>query len=300
LHPRRDDLLRTAFVAVALIFAALFLFMALTQPNYHAGIRFKPGNFHPNWWGELLVVMSLGAVLARQRLFFYGAVPFIFLSLIMLQSRGALLTSVIIVAFGILAREGWRCTLIIGAVMLFFVLPLMISVDLVFANGRIFSGVVSFVGNDVLLLNDPLRGLDSGISGRAEGYAIALERFNANPILGFGFGQSNKDVADELGTGLHNGHMALLIDLGVFMYAIILFIMLGALARAMLMREWLISGFILAFMFFIFFASRSINASVVPMTGWLMIAIAWVSPGRATAHSTAPLLRRTVSDGGAP
>lgn len=279
-HPQRDDVTRLAFGVVALAFAALFVMMMLTEPINKWG-RMRPGNLHPNWWGELFIVMTVGAALARPRWIFYGAVPLIFIGLYLVQARGALIATVIVVAFAILGREGFQRLILLSLAGLFLGLPALLVVDMLAFGGNFTTGIVDFLANDVLRLNDPRRGLGTGFTGRVDGYLVALAAFAQAPLLGVGFGLSN-EISLEAGAGtIHNGHLQLLLELGLLLYPFLFVIMVGAIIRSLILGHWLVLGTVLAYVFFVAFSPRSINLSALSMVGWFMIVYAWMLPAPA-------------------
>lgn len=277
LHPRRDDVTRMALGIAALALALLFIGMMLLEPVNKWG-RHMPGGLSPNMWGELCIVMTVGAALARPRWIFYGALPFIFIGLFLLQSRGALIATVILATFAILAREGFRRLVLIGLVAVFLGIPIVIAVDMLAFRGGFSSGIIDFVANDVLRLNDPRRGLGTGFTGRVDGYLVAWSAFTQNPLLGVGFGLGNEITLEENAGTIHNGHLQLLLELGLLLYPFIFIVMVGALLRSLILRCWLVSGMLLAFFFFIVFSPRSINISALSMVSWFMIVYAWLLP----------------------
>jgi hypothetical protein len=292
-HPRREALAAIAFGVLGLALAFLFVFMATTRPQFHWG-RWMPGGLHPNWWGELFLVMTITLVFVRpRRLIFYGALPLILVGLFLVQARGALLSTVIVIAFAILDREGLRRLLLIGAVGLTVLLPVVAAVDVLALEGRLVGGLVAFVANDVLLLNDPYRGVDSGLTGRDTGFVLALREFAGQPLTGAGFGLGNQDVRELAGGDIHNGHLALLLELGLVFYTIFFVIMFGALVRSFAQGHWGVFGAVLAYLAFVTLAPRSINLSVLSMIGWIMIIHAWLlPPARVVVADTAETARR--------
>jgi hypothetical protein len=73
--------------------------------------------------------------------------------------------------------------------------------------------------SELLLLDDPLRGLSSGISGRAENYAHFLPQLIEHPLIGFGF-----RMREEY-WGAHNGYLNVFLENGIFIgFLIILFV----------------------------------------------------------------------------
>ena len=168
-----------------------------------------------------------------------------------------------------------------------FALPLLyVLLDVVMGLG-IKQALVGFVAGDVLLLDDPRRGLDSGATGRADGWLVALRMFAEAPFLGAGLGVSSKQVEDITGSALHNGHLVLLGDLGVILYGIVSTVIVGALVRLAAGGDLRLLGLLLGYLIVLLVQPRSINVSVVPMLAWIVIAMAWLTPRRREPASSA-------------
>jgi O-antigen ligase len=70
------------------------------------------------------------------------------------------------------------------------------------------------VFEDVMRLNDPARGLGSGLTGRVESWQQGLEKFWERPLFGHGF---RAQISGEgQGLGAHGGYVTMLIEAGIF------------------------------------------------------------------------------------
>ncbi len=290
-HPRRDEITSIAFPLLVLVLFALFVSKQIINPAEHWG-RLRPGDLRANYWGEIFQVAVLAAAFARPRWFFYGVVIIAFGGLLAVQARGSTLATAIIVLFAVLAREGLRRLLLLGALILFFVLPPAVAADNLVFEGRLFGGITEFVANDVLRLNDPNRGLGSGFTGRTAGYEFAWNEFADRPLLGYGLGLTTKASAKAGAGAVHNGHLQLLADLGLLLYLFIFVTMLGALVRSGVQGNWLVFGGLLSFYFILSFQPRSINVSVVPMVGMMLVVWGWLLPRPLV--ETAAVVRKTA------
>jgi hypothetical protein len=284
---QRDDRVASrSFCFLGLWMAGLFTASSLLEPVFFWG-RFMPGNMQPNWWGEVLIVTIFGAAFLPTRLVRYGLMVAALGGLVLIQSRSGLVGACLVTAFAILHHEGLRRLVLLGAVAVFALPPVLILTDVVLGLGVV-DGVVAFVANDVLLLDDPRRGLGSGATGRAEGWIVALQMFANAPFLGVGFGVSSPRVAEITGEALHNGHLILLTDLGALLYLAVATAMLGAMVRLATGGDLRFFGFLLAYLVVLLVQPRSINVSVVPMLTWILITMAWLKPKRREAAIAAP------------
>lgn len=276
-HPDGTRLLRRAFILVALVFATFLLIISALFPNWHYG-RFDPAGIHPNWWGEITVTLTFAASFLSKRWLRYS-LWFIALAMVVLvQNRSALGHILIIISFATLAHEGIRRLLIIGLITLLVIIPLAVLLDLVLFDGVLFIRLFDWVANTVLLLNDPLRGLSSGVTGRDVGWLFAIEIVSQHPWTGVGFSRANSMLKDFSETAdIHNGHLLLLADLGLFIYMFFAIFMIGALIKLMRRGHLIFFGYAFGFIFFsLMLIPRAINLSVLPMLFWMTVILAWL------------------------
>jgi O-antigen ligase len=143
--------------------------------------------------------------------------------MLLAQSRGSMAGSLIAVGTFFLLRTGklpiaWR----------------LATVGLAVAAGigsLFMSDLLWTWANDVFSLDDPYRGLGSGVTGRDVLWAYAWHLFEENPMLGVGFrlhefyfALSNPDIAGA--ASAHSGYLAALAELGL-LGAIPLFAWIG-------------------------------------------------------------------------
>jgi O-antigen ligase len=148
---------------------------------------------------------------------------------------------------------------------------------------RLSSAAHHFVAEDLLMLNDPYRGLGTGATGRDINLQFGLELFVEHPLAGVGFGRSG---ASELGgMSIHNGYLALLAELGAPLFAIPAITMIGAAWLSVARKDWESLGMIVSFMFgFLVWSPRAINMSLPTMLFWVFVARSWILPLRSRHH----------------
>jgi hypothetical protein len=301
-QPDGELLLQRAFVVMALILTALFLFSALTAPSWFWG-RFEPGRMHPNWWGEILAAVVFGAAFIRgPSVLRYVLWGFALVGLVLVQSRGSLLFSLAIIVVALVITESPRRLFALGLIGL-FLLPIGLGADAILSERPLVQRLSDFITSDVLLLDDPYRGLGSGVTGRDSTWAFALETITANPVFGVGAAITNR-LATAAGQSLvHNGHFLLVADLGLVFVAPIYVLLLGSIVLGFRKRFWREVTFITVFIFFFaMFSPRLINASVNPMLLWMLVAYTWLkmSPSGAIVvvddPTAAPISSRRIGE----
>ena len=81
---------------------------------------------------------------------------------------------------------------------------LMLDLYLLSAHG---SGLLAILSERVLLLDDPIRGLGSGFTGRTEHWEAGLKAISQAPVLGYGF---RRQIVTA-----HQGYLNLMSDIGI-------------------------------------------------------------------------------------
>jgi hypothetical protein len=196
---------------------------------------------------------------------------------ILVQNRSAIGHILLVVSFATLAHEGFRRLLVIGLTTVFLVAPLVFLLDMLLVDGSLFAPLIDWIVNSVLLLNHPMRGLSSGATGRDVGWLYALDVFSQHPWTGIGFSRSNAILHDDASAQIHNGHLALMADLGMIGYAVLAVLMVGAVVQILRRGDFILFGYVAGFAFFnMMFIPRAINLSVLPMLFWMMVILAWL------------------------
>jgi O-antigen ligase len=283
MHPGRERLLAVALPTLAVILAATFVVSALVFPHWHWG-RLKPADMQPNWWGEVLVAVIFGACFVSTRVVRYGLQLLALVAIVVVQSRSALLAALPLTLMSVWLRETPRRMIVGAVVLLVVVAPPLLTLDLLAAERSWLQRGVDFVANDIFLLNDPHRGLDSGATGRLDGWLVALELAWAHPLLGVGFGRASPVVAAETGTSLHNGHLMMLVDTGIVLYGIIVMVVIATFAAGLRRDRRIFATMLFGFVLVMFVQPRAINANVMSMLGWMSLVFVWLLP---SAHATA-------------
>ena len=122
------------------------------------------------------------------------------------------------------------------------------------------SEAIGYVGSDVFLLNDPLRGVDSGFTGRSDIWAETGGLWLKHPLLGIGFRQHEQFLA---GTPAHNAYLAMLADTGLLGFVWFVALLIASLLASLGIRDQrtrrLVTTFVAANIVIGFFDRRTIN-----------------------------------------
>lgn len=219
----------------------------------------------PNWGGEILFVCAIAALSNSSAYKRIALVLIIIALLYFLQSRAALLGVLIMWSMVEVFVHGLKFNFA-KYVFSLVLLSLFSLLVVYYANPEISQSLIAFVGEDVLRLNDPYRGLGTGLVGRAESYAntqMFLEQF---PLWGAGLDNAIWGAGRE---SIHNGVLALTAEYGIFS-AFIWMAFLVRFAYAVKFDRFVAIVMIASFFVF-FFSARTINLNIFPLVMWLMI-----------------------------
>jgi len=120
---------------------------------------------------------------------------------------------------------------------------------------------IHYVNQDVLLLNSPNRGVDSGFTGRTAIWAETFDLWLKWPLLGVGFRQHEQFLA---GLPAHNAYLAMLADTGVLGLIVYLVLLISSLIASWGIKDQRTRRFvvtaIVGYIIIGFFDRRTINA----------------------------------------
>lgn len=180
-----SSLVLTAFV--------IFTYVALGPPEDR-----WLGGIHPNVFGSACVAL-IALSLFGPRYWIDIAFAISFAAALGVSSRYAMVTGVLI--YSLFWALNWRHA---GAVRMSVV---VLGVLYLIANA-LFSTSGGIIG-EILMLDNPGRGLSSGISGRDEHWIYFLPQFFDRPLLGYGFRNRSAYF------GPHNGFLEIFLQIGV-------------------------------------------------------------------------------------
>ena len=113
--------------------------------------------------------------------------------------------------------------------------------------------LTNFVYSDVLRMDDPNRGIGTGMSGRVQGYAVAWEAFLDSPIWGVGY--------KSLGF-VHNGFLLILAESGLFSLLGLLYLLGSSFLNFLRHKQYKYLGILLSYIVFMMTYPRSINLNL--------------------------------------
>lgn len=180
----------------------------------------------PNMWGLIGVTVCLGAIARKPGIL--AAAAFLAGGSVMLagssrESILAIAAAVLVVApfyFQPMTRARFFWVMAGASAILFAAATLL---DPYILNA------VHYVKHDVLLLDNPLRGLDSGFTGRTGLWAETLNLWWNSPLFGVGFREHERFLH---GLPAHNAYLAMLADTGLLGFIVYVVLLVGSLVAA--------------------------------------------------------------------
>ena len=173
----------------------------------------------PNTWGLIALNVAIGAFALRNRLLQAACLAVVLMTMYNAQSRGSMVALVpVLFIFGYQWYVHERNVSISW--------KLLVTYLFVFAAFSAIAFYSDVIIDDILRLNDPRRGLQSGATGRDKAWAEAISLWFNAPLFGVGFRKhENLMVLSEISA--HNAYLAMLADAG-FVGFLAYMIFLGA------------------------------------------------------------------------
>lgn len=186
--------------------------------------RFETEDTHSNWWGMLGFGLVCCATFYRRKRFMFAASILVSIYLMYLaQARGAMLASLITLglhlSIAMMKTTSRRQNQILFLLASFAVLATGVAVMLDYEQYA--PMVMDFLYDDLLLLYDEERGIDTSLTGRLDGWIMAWNLWLDNPLFGTGLG-TNADV--------HNGFLIVGSEGGLIYFTFVMYV-LGLAAR---------------------------------------------------------------------
>ncbi|MDD2658583.1 MAG: O-antigen ligase family protein [Methylococcales bacterium] len=241
----------------------IFIYVALTQrhaSDYTWG-RWMPDGMQPNWWGMMSLGLAWCALTWKSALIRFVLLALSLYFMISVQSRGS------IVAFlpAFFFASGWFYPLtkknILRLLAILFLGFLMVIIWGIFSEVSLLNKFSDFLMNDVMRINDQYRGLNSGMTGRTEGYQMAWKGFLESPVFGKGFGAYSF---------VHNGFLLTLAESGIFAFMGMLYLFYTSIRSAIKGNRWINLGYLISYSIALMTFPRSFN---INMTGILLLLV---------------------------
>jgi hypothetical protein len=249
-------------VAIVTIIATAVHFAVNPEILYE---RYTFFGMHPNLGGEVLFACAIFIAFSSS---FTVRVVFgllICALLLLLQSRAALVGTVLVIAIGEFIRMTWYGSAQARRqkwMFLFTASGAALLGTVVLAPSTLESGI-SLVSSQILLIDDPDRGVGTGMVGRDVTWQHAMSLFRGNPFFGVGLDRAAPDEEMDI----HSGYLSLLAEFGLLSIPLLLVMLLG-LRHAMRQRSLRVAV-IVACMFVFIFNARSINLNAFPLILWI-------------------------------
>ncbi len=261
-HPEHDLPYLVMRRLIFLLFP-IFIYVGLTQrhANDYVWDRWAPYGMQPNWWGMMSLGLAWCALTWKSALIRFASLALSFYFMISVQSRGSLVAFLPALFFA----SGWFYPLskknILHLLATLFLGSLMIIIWGIVSEVSLLNKMTDFLVNDVMRANDAYRGLNSGMSGRTEGYQMAWKGFLESPVFGKGFGAYSF---------VHNGFLLTLAESGIFTFMGMLYLFYTSIRSAIKGNRWNNFGYIISYSIALMTFPRSFN---INMTGILLLLV---------------------------
>ena len=160
----------------------------------------------PNTWGLIALNVAVGAFGLRRRLLQAACLAVVLFTMYNAQSRGSMVALVpVLITFAYHWYVYERNASLSSKLLVTYVIGIG-----VFCVVAFYSDVIA---NNVLYLNDPRRGLQSGATGRDKAWFEALGLWFNSPMFGVGF-RKHEDLMVLSALSAHNAYLAMLADTG--------------------------------------------------------------------------------------
>lgn len=265
-----------AYILTPLIFWAIYV-----SVGQSTSVRAAPFGLHPNWWGELTFAYVF-CVLSLPRLRYRVVLIVISLFfLYILRSRSGLTgVAACLGSYFFMLKAPWYWHKRTIKTSYFFAGIVLVTLTLLLH--QYLEAALYFFLHEVLLLNDPYRGLGTGFTGRLEGWGSALGTFYENPLFGAGI-----DTLSEV----HNGFLRLAGEGGLLLCTAVLLPLALTLIHATREKNHLAVAMILGYSAYVMFQPRMLNMNVASMLFFLCL-FRWNSTG---ITGTEPRLKNAQS-----
>jgi hypothetical protein len=253
------DLMPHILKYVFLFSLPIFAFVVVSQQHAYVWGRWTPFGHQPNWWGMMALGAAWGATALNNIKFRIAAFAFIFLFMVELQSRGSIVALMPV----FLLSYGFFLPLTSKKVLWIFIGIIALLIGGIFSeillDKGIFEYTIDYITKEILLFNDPHRGINSGLTGRTEGYLLAWKGFLESPIFGNGIGEYEF---------VHNGFLLTLAETGLLGLAGMIIILGRCLSAILKNGTYTQLGLFLSYLAALLTFPRSFN---INMTGFIFI-----------------------------
>lgn len=194
---------------------AVYLYFADFTPQGRLG-----GTLNPNAIGMIALSVIAASFLSRKK--WYAVIVSVpaLVVLYLTNSRASMAALIIIAAL----LSAFKLRMLRGfgsAAFVCFSTALLLSLLSYFAES------IQELIASVFVLDDPYRGIRTGVSGRMVAWKDAWDIFLANPLIGVGYRMHEHYM--RLHSSAHNGYLAMLAETGILGFSIVVYFILTAL-----------------------------------------------------------------------
>lgn len=205
----------------AVLFSPYLLYVNLTG-EYVWG-RLVAGS-QPNVWGLLSVNIAVGAFALKSRLLQVACLSVALMTLYNAEARGSMMATIPILCVFLYHWYAHQRKVDVASKWIVTYVLIVIAFSIV----AFYSDVII---NDILRLNDPYRGLQSGATGRNEAWSEALRLWFNSPMFGVGFRKHEEYMVFSV-LSAHNAYLAMLADTGFVGFLAYMAFLIGSLVAA--------------------------------------------------------------------
>jgi O-antigen ligase len=175
--------------------------------------RLEPTDLHPNYVSMMAIVAVLGAMSTRSIILFVLLAPVPLYTMVMMQSRASMMATGAAIGI-IIGNFLWqnRSKKMLEYFGIAFVFGGVASAAAALAGYSVFDMIASEI-NKLFMIDNDLRGVSSGASGRSDLWAAAFQLWATHPIFGVGFKGHMQFMPENMPA--HNAFLGLLADNGL-------------------------------------------------------------------------------------
>jgi len=235
-------LLRSVAALYCVLLTPFLIYTDLTGERSMWGDRLVASGLQENTWGVMGLLLCFGALALRNRPLALAGFATGTATMLAANSRENLAA----VAAGLLVIGilEWR-TMLKGSRLLTVLAGscAILVIAGVLLDPYVYDAI-HYVKSDVLVLDDPLRGVDSGFSGRTVVWAAAFDAWLKSPLLGVGYRMHEQFLPDEIPG--HNAYLAMLADTGVVGFVWFFVLLIGSLLASLRIQDQRTRRFVVA------------------------------------------------------
>ncbi len=189
--------------------AALFL-LYVAATGEHLWGRLYAHGITPDWWGLVGAGLAMAGLAHKSRLLAALCIAVGFYITYDASARSAMIAILAgLIPVVILEMRALRGARLVGTIMMSLGALLLL---MLFSSS--IADAVSNLVSSVMLVNDPGRGLGTGLTGRTTYWGEAFQIWLGSPLFGVGFHQHQMLTSDHFEA--HQIYLAMLADTGIF------------------------------------------------------------------------------------